>query len=53
MDNTERCNGCQQDVDLEVCWCGDYVLTHGSYDHSPVPIGCICYALYGDENGYR
>lgn len=36
------CAGCHNEVDDEICWCGDYIKNHGG-EHSPVPMGCECY----------
>jgi len=38
------CPYCKQEVDLEVCWCGDYMKNHDPYycGHMPVPLGCVC-----------
>jgi hypothetical protein len=38
-----RCPKCGNEIDPDVCWCGDYIKGHGHYDgHSPVPMGCDC-----------
>jgi hypothetical protein len=41
--NLQTCRECGQEVDDEVCWCGDS-MTHG-WDgaHSPIPMGCDCH----------
>jgi len=38
------CAACRQEIDDEVCWCGDYIEGHG-YDqgHPAIPMGCDCY----------
>lgn len=36
------CQGCNHEVELDVCWCGDSI-GHGSHEgHSPVRFGCTC-----------
>lgn len=38
-----HCNGCGNAVDDDVCWCGDYIKSHGQGDgHTPVRMGCDC-----------
>lgn len=37
----EICSGCKNEIDPDVCWCGDYIKLHTS-EHSPVPVGCDC-----------
>ena len=37
------CPGCLNEIDTEVCHCGNYIKSHTIYDgHSPVPMGCTC-----------
>lgn len=37
------CDFCGNEVDPELCWCGDNLEGHGQFDgHSPVPWGCTC-----------
>jgi hypothetical protein len=39
------CPRCMQEIDPDVCGCGDYIEGHGSpmeTGHSPVPMGCDC-----------
>ena len=37
------CPGCKQEIDPEVCHCGEYRAGHSSFsDHSFVPMGCEC-----------
>jgi hypothetical protein len=37
------CVACEQEIDSEVCWCGEYIDKHdiGS-GHSPIEMGCAC-----------
>lgn len=38
-----RCNGCGNEIDEDVCWCGDLMKAHDAYcGHNPVPMGCDC-----------
>ena len=34
------CPRCKNEIDPDVCWCGDTIDNHT--DHSPVPMGCTC-----------
>ncbi|HVY79848.1 MAG TPA: hypothetical protein VG994_02610 [Steroidobacteraceae bacterium] len=37
------CPGCGNEIDPDVCHCGDYAKDHGGWDsHAPVPMGCTC-----------
>lgn len=37
------CPGCGNEIDPDVCWCGDLMKSHGpSCGHTPVPMGCDC-----------
>jgi len=36
------CPRCKNEIDPEVCWCGDPIKGHGYSEHSPVPMGCDC-----------
>ena len=39
----EVCRGCGEEIDPDVCWCGDEMGKHTGYEgHSPVPLGCEC-----------
>lgn len=44
----EKCEGCNQQVDENTCWCGDDMNSHT--DHTPVPMGCVCHIKYRKEN---
>lgn len=40
------CPRCMQEIDPDVCGCGDYIEGHGNpmdTGHSPVPMGCDCF----------
>jgi len=39
----EKCSGCGNDIDPEVCWCGELLKGHGFDGHFFVPMGCDCY----------
>jgi hypothetical protein len=41
-DGLIQCPYCKQEIDPEVCWCGDLIKGHGYDGHSPVPMGCDC-----------
>lgn len=46
-----RCPGCGNEIDPEVCWCGDYIKEHGcSSGHSAVPMGCDCHRMKAEDN---
>jgi len=36
------CPRCKNEIDPEVCWCGDLIKGHRYSEHSPVPMGCDC-----------
>lgn len=38
------CPACGQEIDPEMCWCGDYIKDHNPMwcGHTAVPLGCIC-----------
>jgi len=38
------CPGCKNEIDPEVCHCGDEISKHNPYwcGHNPVPMGCVC-----------
>ena len=41
--NYPTCPGCKNEIDEEVCWCGDEIKKHTAHDgHNPVPMGCTC-----------
>ena len=43
LDPVVRCPCCGNEIDEEVCWCGDLMKTHDAYcGHTPVPMGCDC-----------
>lgn len=47
----EVCQGCKQEIDPEVCWCGELLKDHGfNSNHSAIPMGCRCY-MEEIENG--
>lgn len=37
---TDFCPFCKNEIDPDVCWCGDY--RHNHSEHSFVPMGCVC-----------
>jgi hypothetical protein len=39
-----KCSDCKNEIDPDVCHCGDAVKDHTgvSHNHSPVPMGCQC-----------
>lgn len=39
------CKWCNQKIDPEICWCGDYIVGHSYSDHIVVPLGCKCYYM--------
>src|SRR5262245_59915436 len=40
----ETCPTCGEEIDPDLCYCGDYVKDHGWGDgHAPVPYGCVCF----------
>jgi hypothetical protein len=42
-DKITFCEGCNKEIDPEVCHCGDLMIDHIAYEgHYPVPMGCIC-----------
>lgn len=38
------CPGCKQEIDPDVCHCGEWIKDHDSFwsGHTPVPMGCAC-----------
>lgn len=37
------CPDCKNEIDLDVCQCGEYIQQHGCHaGHTPVPMGCTC-----------
>lgn len=37
------CPRCKNEIDPDVCYCGEYVKQHGyNSGHTPVPMGCTC-----------
>jgi predicted amidophosphoribosyltransferase len=51
-EEVQICPRCENEIDPEVCHCGDYIKDHGyNSGHSPVPMGCTCgYAKELDEH---
>ena len=38
-----KCGGCKEEIDPDVCWCGDLMINHHSgCEHIPTPMGCRC-----------
>lgn len=38
-----RCEACGNEIDPDLCWCGEEVEGHGWHNnHNAVPIGCTC-----------
>jgi hypothetical protein len=45
------CPGCKNEIDPELCWCGDAIGRHSYHDgHSPVPMGCDCGRIKSPPN---
>lgn len=45
----DTCRHCGEEIDPEVCWCGDLMANHHSWcEHIPVPMGCRC--LFSEPN---
>lgn len=42
VEHVEKCNGCGEMVDPDICWCGQSI-NHGYDNHVAVPMGCNCY----------
>ena len=43
QDLPHKCRWCKNEIDPDICWCGDSYRDHAYvYDHSFVPMGCIC-----------
>lgn len=38
------CSGCKNEIDLDLCYCGDFINDHNAIycGHNPVPQGCTC-----------
>ena len=49
---TEICPYCKNEIDAEICWCGDYMKNHTYDSHSPVPMGCTCGYVTEKEEKY-
>ena len=50
MTEWQTCQGCGKEIDPDVCWCGDELGKHTGYEgHSPVPMGCECGFVDGDD----
>lgn len=46
----EVCSGCNREIDIELCWCGQLNRTHPAYcDHPITPMGCECHLQENDE----
>lgn len=47
-----RCPECGNEIDPDVCWCGDLVKSHNPYwcGHNPVPMGCDCGRIKINDN---
>lgn len=41
-EHVEKCNGCGEMIDSDVCWCGQ-LIDHGYDNHTAIPMGCNCY----------
>ena len=42
--NMEICHGCKEEIDPEMCWCGQLIKYHNGYEgHIIVLMGCICH----------
>lgn len=37
------CSGCGQEIDPDICYCGEPINGGNHDNHSPVPIGCNCH----------
>lgn len=43
LPNRVICMGCENEIDEEVCCCGDLIRPgYGHDNHNPVPLGCTC-----------
>lgn len=49
LHRTERCIGCDREVTVNVCHCGETRTMHPS-DHAFVPMGCDCHR---DDGAYE
>ena len=38
-----RCPKCHQEIDPDVCWCGDMMEPSSHGDHDAIPMGCRCH----------
>lgn len=48
--STPTCSGCKEEIDPDVCWCGDLMNSHTySCGHMPVPLGCRCFYSKPDD----
>jgi len=46
------CSCCGNEIDPEVCWCGEYMKDqHYSSGHNQVPMGCDCGRHQQPEKG--
>lgn len=44
-----KCTGCGQEIDPEVCQCGQSI-NHGYDNHPIVPMGCDCWRRSWEES---
>ena len=42
-----RCPKCHQEIDPDVCWCGDMMEPSSHGDHYAIPMGCRCHFARG------
>jgi hypothetical protein len=43
LEEVPTCSGCGNEIDPDVCHCGDYVKDHGFTGHHAIPMGCDCF----------
>jgi hypothetical protein len=47
----DRCDGCGNEVDKDVCWCGELMRDHSAFDNHPqIEMGCTCH-MHIDKEG--
>lgn len=45
----EICEGCGNEIDPDVCWCGDFIDHVWDGAHYGVPMGCTCGFIEDDD----
>jgi len=38
-----ECANCKNEIDTNVCWCGEELETHYDETHQFIPSGCTCF----------